>query len=323
MDKSLANCPYRLHSNPFMQYRATHMLPLPLKALMQPELTQIGRLPARASLTPFPSVEEARIGGETRWRQSLDGVWAFQLAPRPEAAPKDWHLVDTSTDKWRDINVPGVWTCQNTGDYPHYTNMVMPWGCQYPPDIPEDNPTGLYRRSFSLAPDWAGRKTVLHIGGFESMAMVWCNGDFVGMGKDSRLPSEFDLSPHLKEGENTLAIMVMRWCEATWIEDQDHWYHGGLHRSLWLESRGGVHIADQLVIADYDAQTGQGDLAVTVSALGQSDGYKVRGRLIDGAGSLAGELAEAEIKQFKIDGNRLEKAAVSYTHLTLPTIYSV
>ena len=288
------------------------MLPLPLKALMQPELTQIGRLPARASLTPFPSIEEARIGSETCWRQSLDGVWAFQLAPRPEAAPEDWHVADTSTDKWRDINVPGVWTRQNTGDYPHYTNMVMPWDCQYPPDIPEDNPTGLYRRSFLLAPDWAGRKTVLHIGGFESMAMVWCNGDFVGMGKDSRLPSEFDLSPHIKEGENTLAIMVMRWCEATWIEDQDHWYHGGLHRSLWLESRGGVHIADQFVIADYDAQTGQGDLAVTVSARGQSDGYKVRGRLINRAGNLAGELGEAEIKQFKIDGSRLEKAVSSY-----------
>lgn len=293
------------------------MLPLPLKALLQPDLTQIGRLPSRAPLTPFPALEGARAGGDSAWRMSLDGVWDFQLVDRPEAAPAGWHMgaLGDGADgegAWRKINVPGVWTRQNTGDYPHYTNMVMPFACQYPPDVPAKNPTGLYKRSFACPENWSGRTCVLHIGGFESMALVWCNGAFVGMGKGSRLPSEFDLSPHLVAGENTLAIMVLRWCDGTWIEDQDHWYHGGLHRSVHLEARGAVHIGDLLSVADFDADTGAGMLGVTVAVKGASKGYQVRGRLLDADGRVVGALAAVGIEQFAIDGTRLEKAISSY-----------
>lgn len=292
------------------------MLPLPLKTLLQPDLTQIGRLPARAPLIPFPSLGAARAGGDSQWRISLDGVWDFQLVGRPDAAPEGWAKGEgkgEDEDDWREINVPGVWTRQNTGDYPHYTNMVMPFDCQYPPDVPDENPTGLYKRSFPHPAGWAGRKTVLHLGGFESMALVWCNGVFVGMGKDSRLPSEFDLSAHIIEGEaNTLAIMVLRWCDGTWIEDQDHWYHGGLHRSVHLEARGGVHISDLVSVADYDASTQTGDLIVTVSALGASKDYKAQARLLDASGAVVGQMGPQEVDQFKIDGNRLAKAISSY-----------
>jgi len=286
------------------------MLPLPLKALLQPSLTEIGRLPARAPLTPYPSLDAARRGGQTKWRMNLDGAWDFQLVETPEAAPDKWMLFDTS--HWRKINVPGVWTRQGTGDYPHYTNMVMPWACQYPPDVPEQNPTGLYRRQFTPPAAWEGRQIVLHIGGFESMALIWCNGAFVGMGKDSRLPSEFDLSPYLQAGENTLAVMVLRWCDGTWIEDQDHWYHGGLHRSVHLEARGPVHVSDLVSVADYDAGTGAGHLKVSVAVLGPSKGYQARARLLDAAGRVTGVLEAREIAQFAIDGTRLEKAISSY-----------
>ena len=144
--------------------RAFDMLPLPLKMLLQPELTQIGRLPARASLVPYPSVSAAKEGKPTPRRQSLDGVWDFQLVARPDDAPEGWHMPHGGEARWREINVPGVWTRQDTGDDPHYTNMVMPWACQYPPDVPEENPTGLYRRIFTVAPDWVGQSlSLIHI----------------------------------------------------------------------------------------------------------------------------------------------------------------
>ncbi len=104
---------------------------------------------------------------------------------------------------------------------------------------------------------------VLHLGGFESVAAVWCNGVFVGVGKDSRLPSEFDLTPHLTTGDNLLAVMVIRWSDATWIEDQDHWWHAGLHRSVHLEARGRTRIDDLRIEADYDSHRGTGSLRLS------------------------------------------------------------
>ena len=200
------------------------MLPLPLSHILDPTLTGLGRLPARASLHPAYRGPFERL--------SLDGVWRFQLIERPTEAAHDWMTQQTHAKPWRDILVPGVWTRQNTGDFPHYANVRMPFSCAKPPEIPLDNPTGLYRTTFDVTEPWAARQTVLHIGGFESLAMVWCNGSFVGLAKDSRLPSEFDLSAVIRPGANDLAIMVLRWCDATWIEDQDHWNHGGIHRSV-------------------------------------------------------------------------------------------
>ena len=101
----------------------------------------------------------------------------------------------TSDERWRTIDVPGCWTRQGTGDLPHYTNIVMPWPDTEAPYTPPENPTGLHRTTFSVPRAWRNRDVIVHLGGAESVAIVWCNGTFVGMGKDSRLPSEFDLTP--------------------------------------------------------------------------------------------------------------------------------
>lgn len=288
------------------------MLPLPLNFLLNPNLLEIGRLPARASLTPFQNAAAARSGEASPWRRSLDGVWKFRLVDRPTSAPEGWQTASTDTAPWRNINVPGVWTRQDTGDYPHYTNIVMPFDCRYPPDVPSANPTGLYRTGFALPDDWAGRTPVLHIGGFESLAIVWCNGHFVGMGKDSRLPSEFDLSDHLIAGDNTLAIMVMRWSDSTWIEDQDHWFHGGLHRSVYIEARGEVHIADLVIVADYDPATGGGTLDLTVKASGVSAGYSVEAQLLSDDGTRVADMPAVDIAQFTDKDDNLTQAISSY-----------
>lgn len=279
------------------------MLPLTLDQILNPTLTEINRLPARASLAPHDSVEAAISGGPTSRRLSLNGAWRFRLADNPDAAPSGWTTAAGEDAGWRDIVVPGVWTRQETGDYPHYANWLMPFDCQYPPDVPDKNPTGLYRKAFTLPEGWGGQACVLHIGGFESVALVWCNGAFVGMGKDSRLPSEFDLTPYLRDVENELAIMVIRWSDATWIEDQDHWNHGGIHRSVWLEARGPVHVADLFVTADYDPDTGHGSLTYRLAVAGRSAGYSVRARVEEAGGELVADLGRTDVAQFDNRGN--------------------
>ncbi len=273
------------------------MLPLPLKHLLQPSLLEIGRLGARANLKPYPN-QVALSSSESLWRHALDGTWRFQLVPDPEQAPEGWTTKGVEERPWRAIQVPGVWTLQDTGDYPHYANWQMPFDCQYPPEVPSENPTGLYRKSFELPEGWASRQTILHIGGFESLVLVWCNGAFIGMGKDSRLPSEFDLSESLAQGPNELAIMVLRWCDATWIEDQDHWNHGGLHRSVFLESRGKTHIRDLIIDTDFEAETEIGTANIAVHIEGPSAGYQARARLEDEAGISLVELPASPVAQF-------------------------
>ncbi|NQY98489.1 MAG: DUF4981 domain-containing protein [Henriciella sp.] len=288
------------------------MLPLPLSHLLHPTLLELGRLPARANLVPHLD-EAALLSGEIRQRLSLDGHWAFHLARAPEEAPIDWTTIPVTAEDWRDIQVPGVWTRQGVGDLPHYANWQMPWDCPKPPEVPQANPTGLYRKDFDLPRDWEGRQTVLHIGGFESLAMVWCNGQFIGMGKDSRLPSEFDLSPTLKPGTNQLAIMVMRWCDATWIEDQDHWNHGGLHRSVFLESRGAVHVSDLIVDTDFDPETQAGTASVRVEVAGDSSGYRARCALSDEAGNTVAESGAVPVAQFDTSQSTGAQWAQSYS----------
>lgn len=294
-------------------HRIPFMLPLPLSMLLSPELTELNRLPAHTTRTPYPSAEAARAAEASPWRLSLDGDWTFLLVDRPDAAPRDWHEPSVDVSGWRSIRVPGVWTRQDTGDYPHYTNWQMLFDAQYPPSVPAKNPTGLYRRDFQLPQDWQSRETIVQIGGFESVALVWCNGMFVGMGKDSRLPSAFDLTPHIQPGNNTLAIMVIRWSDATWLEDQDHWNHGGIHRSVFLESRGLVHVSDLNITTDYDPDARTGSAAIDMSVAGQSAGYTLAGRLECARGEIVQSFERIPVAQIVLDGPGLQRIISSCT----------
>ncbi|MEL7539717.1 MAG: glycoside hydrolase family 2 TIM barrel-domain containing protein [Pseudomonadota bacterium] len=288
------------------------MLPLPLSLILDPTLSGLGRLAARATLIPYET--EAKLSAkDANWRRSLDGIWRFQLVDRPAHASETWAVEDTASAPWRNIDVPGVWTRQNTGDLPHYANWQMPFDCPKPPEIPQDNPTGLYRTTLSVPSEWLGRRTVLHIGGFESLAMVWCNGQFNGLAKDSRLPSEFDLSDAVKAGDNQLAIMVLRWCDATWIEDQDHWNHGGLHRSVWVESRAQTHVQDLVVDTDFDPETSTGTATIGVHIDGPSQSFVVTARLEDAAGNVVIPDQTAPVAQFDTSQSTTSQWKQSFT----------
>jgi len=230
----------------------------------QPELTSLNRLPMRATLWPFASVAAARRldPAGSPWVMSLDGTWEFRLFDRPETVgPED--LGPTAPKGYGPIIVPGNWTMQGH-DKPHYTNVAMPFA-NTPPTVPDRNPTGVYRRTFKLPRGWASRRTVLQIGGGESCYYIYLNGRFVGMSKDSRLPAEFDLSAHVNAGRNLLAVMCIRYGDASYVEDQDHWWMAGLHRSVTLYSTGHCYIEDVFARALLDpADYRAGRLNVTV-----------------------------------------------------------
>jgi beta-galactosidase len=228
---------------------------------LTPEVSSVGRLPMGSTFAPYDSVDDARRAEPSHWVRSLDGRWRFVLASGPDAVTAD-HL-SGPTDAWDDIAVPGTWTLQGHGS-PVYLNIEMPFAL-HAPDVPVDNPTGVYRREFKVPTAWRKRRTLLSIGSADSFALVWVNGRFVGLGKDSRLPSTFDLTDHLRRGNNELAIAVPQWSDASWIEDQDQWWLPGLHRSVELVSVPRVSIADAGLVPGLEPDNTTGTLIVDVT----------------------------------------------------------
>jgi beta-galactosidase len=225
-----------------------------------PELTEINRLPMRATLHPYSSRQTAAEGdlSDTTWIKDLNGVWDFRMYDRPQDVPDT--VLQQSDGDWASIRVPGNWTMQGF-DHPHYTNVIMPFENQ-PPLVPEQNPTGVYKTTFELPNGWRNRRTVIHFGGVESCFLVYLNGQFVGMGKDSRLPSEFDLTPFMNEGENTLVAVVIRWSDGSYLEDQDHWWMAGIYRDVYLYSTDSAYIEDVFVTGGLENNFKDGALEV-------------------------------------------------------------
>jgi beta-galactosidase len=186
-----------------------------------PELTSLNRLPPSATLER--PADRIRV---------LDGDWEFRLVDRPDEAVRP-------ARRWHTVHVPGLWTMQGFAA-PHYTNVVMPFD-ERPPRVPEQNPTGIYRRSFTLPRGWHARRVVLHFGGAEGALYVLLNGAPVGLAKDSRTPAEFDVTELVRRrGPNELVAVVVQWSDASFVEDQDHWWHAGISRSVYLYAPGSI-----------------------------------------------------------------------------------
>jgi beta-galactosidase len=151
---------------------------------------------------------------------------------------------------------------QETWDRPHYTNVQMPFP-ERPPEVPAANPTGVYERSVIIPGAWAGRRVVLHVGAAESVLIVSLDGVEIGISKDSHLAAEFDLTGRVRAGgSHTLRLTVVKWSDASFVEDQDQWWHGGITRSVFLYSTGLVHLADVVVDAGLGPDLATGTLAV-------------------------------------------------------------
>jgi beta-galactosidase len=215
-----------------------------LRPWCDPEVVATRRLPARPPSTAFPDARRARDGDRAAspWWRSLDGRWDFRLFDHPDGVPAAAVTGRPGGTRWTTLRVPGNWTVQGVDDHPQYTNVQMPFPGP-PPALPERIPTGVYRRTFMVPSGWAGRRIVLHLGGAESVHAVYVNGIFAGYGTDSRLASEYDVTDHVNEGTNEVAVVVMRYSAQSYVEDQDQWWMAGLHREVWVEARGATHLA--------------------------------------------------------------------------------
>jgi len=230
----------------------------------RPEQTGENCLPSRATLYPYPTEATAKSCSRTksRWVKLLNGTWSFRLFDRPEDVPAE-AVGFEQVGGWSDIVVPGNWTMQGF-DKPHYTNVQMPFANE-PPDVPSENPTGVYRTTLKLARGWGKRRTVLHIGAAESVLLLYVNGKYVGSGKDSRLPNEYDITDYVTEGEdNTIAVVVIRWSDASFIEDQDHWWMAGIHRDVYAYSTDQTYLADVFAKAKLEPDNTIGRLELQV-----------------------------------------------------------
>lgn len=183
--------------------------------------------------------------------ETLNGDWSFHLAPFPEAVPDSFFHSDFDDSAWAKIPVPSNWQLQGY-DKPIYTNIRYPFLCD-PPNVPQENPTGCYRREFSIPEGWQNREIFLVFDGVSSAFHSWVNGQEVGYSQDSRLPAEFNITPYLKEGNNLLALRVYRWSDGSYLEDQDMWWLSGIFRDVVLYAKPKVSIGDYFVQTHLDA----------------------------------------------------------------------
>jgi len=187
---------------------------------------------------------------------SLHGLWKFKWYEIPDGRSTTFFQPQTDDSDWGEMPVPGIWEVNGYGD-PLYVNIGYCWKGQFennPPYVPvEKNHVGQYRNSFTVPADWNGKQIILHIGSATSNIRVWINGKEVGYSQDSKLEARFDVTRFVKPGEeNLFAFEIFRWCEGTYLEDQDFWKLAGIARETYLTARGKDHIEDINVNADAD-----------------------------------------------------------------------
>lgn len=198
---------------------------------------------------------------------SLNGPWRFRLSPTA-SGPEDFAADGFDDHGWDSIPVPSHWVLEGDGAYgrPIYTNIQFPFPID-PPHVPDDNPTGDYRRHFDLPADWSdAERVLLRFDGVESLFRVWVNGVEVGSASGSRLTHEFDVTTAVREGDNTVAVRVHQWSAASYVEDQDQWWLPGIFRDVTLLARPVGGIEDVWLRTGFDGGHGRIEAEITADA---------------------------------------------------------
>lgn len=239
-----------------------------------PQVNAINRAPMHANYFAFESADAATKGIKEQSANylSLNGTWKFNWVRNADARPTDFWKTTFNDKGWDDLQVPAVWELNGYGD-PIYVNVGYPWRNQFknnPPEVPtENNHVGSYRREITVPANWSGKDIIAHFGSVTSNMYLWVNGRFVGYSEDSKLEAEFDLTPYLKPGQkNLIAFQVFRWCDGTYLEDQDFFRFSGVGRDCFLYARDKKRIEDIRVTPDLDADYKNGTLAVNLNVKG-------------------------------------------------------
>ena len=236
----------------------------------------VNRAPMHTDYFAYETPELAARGEResSTYYMSLNGQWKFNWVRHADARPADFWKPGYNDRAWDTMPVPGVWELNGYGD-PLYVNVGYPWREQYqnnPPQVPtEENHVGSYRRTITVPASWKGKDIIAHFGSVTSNIYLWVNGKYVGYSEDSKLEAEFDLTRYLKPGqENLIAFQVFRWCDGTYLEDQDFFRYSGVGRDCYLYAREKRRIEDIRVTPDLDAEYKDGTLTVDVQLKGNA-----------------------------------------------------
>ena len=268
------------------------------------EVNNVNRLPVHTTFFAFENEQMALQGDMTKSSRflSLHGNWKFNWVENADQRPTDFFKTDLDDSAWGTMPVPGMWELNGYGDA-EYVNSGFAWRGHFnqkPPQVPvKDNHVGSYRRSLRVPADWDGKQIVARFGSVTSCIYLYVNGQFAGYSEDSKVATEFDITPFVKAGkENLIAFQVFRWCDGSWCEDQDFWRLSGVARDSYLFARDkDIHIDDLRLTPDLTNDYQDGVLNVSA--------------LLSGKGSVSVEL-------FDKDGNKVANSTINSWNETLP-----
>ncbi|MCU0473514.1 MAG: DUF4981 domain-containing protein [Bacteroidales bacterium] len=257
---------------------------------------------------------------------SLDGIWKFNLVKSPDLRPYWFFKDDYDTRDWDNIQVPSNWEMKGY-DVPIYVNITYPHK-KNPPFIQHEyNPVGSYKRGFKVPSEWKNKRVFLQFGAVASAFYVWVNEQLVGYSQDSKTPAEFDVTKYLKGGNNTLAVEVYRWCDGSYLEDQDFWRMSGIQRSVFLHARPQTYILDFFAFGDLENEYLDGLLKLDVSLKCETkkeDDYVVEASLFESGKEIYTESKDVKLADNKVDVNFQKKfPEIKRWSAESPALYSL
>ena len=215
-------------------------------------ITQVNAEKAHSSHIQFdkPAWENNNLE-ESKQVIMLNGIWKFRYFKNHGLVPSEISK-ENINGNWDDITVPSNWQLQNDGKYdlPYFSNTKYPFESN-PPFVPKDyNPTGVYKKSFTVPDNWNGNQVFIHFAGVQSSMTLWVNGKKVGYHEDGMLPSEFNITKYINKGENEITVKVLNWSKGSYLEDQDYWRLSGIYRDVYLFSTPNVRMRDLTVYSE-------------------------------------------------------------------------
>lgn len=297
-----------------------------LNWLTDPTVFRVNRLDAHSDHVCYASAEEL-ARGTTSLRQSLDGPWRFAWNPNPARRPGDFWQADFDDSGFSSIHIPGHMELQGFGKI-QYINTLYPWDGHArlrPPQIDWDNTAvGSYVKVFDLEPGLRGKRVCISFQGVEQAFYVWLNGSFVGYAEDSFTPSDFDLTPYLREEKNRLCVEVYQHSSAAWLEDQDFFRFSGIFRSVYLYAKPGVHVDDLWLQTALKEDNATGTLKLRLLLSGEADSARIHCHVTDKAQAVLLD----ETLSLRSDGRYLHSRELVFPNITpwcheTPELYRV
>ena len=241
---------------------------------LDPKVNSDNRMPRTADFFAYDTPEGAAKGEKeaSALYMSLEGDWRFNFVRNVYDKPADFFKPDFDDSRWVKFPVPGLFEMNGYGDK-IYTNVTYPWNNEHPVNPPyigeRENYVGSYRQDFRIPSDWKGKRIYMHVGSATSNLTLWINGQYVGYSEDSKIAAEFDITDYVQCGSSNLfAMQIMRWCDASYIEDQDFWRFTGIARQVYLYARPEAHVEDMRIVTDLDGRYVDATLEFSASLTG-------------------------------------------------------